>query len=133
MATGPSRCCRWVHEEGVNRGRITLSRLVEVMCENPAKIFGLYPKKGTLKPGSDADIVLLDPTVKHTLSAEAQYCKADFTMFEGKEVLGKPVFSMQRGEVVIEDGELKRPPGRARYLPGDSDLAAYAPKGHRVR
>ena len=121
-----------VYEEGVNRGRITLCRLVQVMCENPARIFGLYPKKGTLQPGSDADLVLFDPTVRETLSAESQHCNADFTMFEGKEVLGKPVFSMQRGEVVIEDGELKRPAGRARFLPGDRDLAAYAPNGHRV-
>ena len=121
-----------VYEEGVNRGRITLCRLVQVMCENPAKIFGLYPRKGSLQPGSDADIVLLDPSVRHTLSAEAQHCKADFTMFEGKVVLGKPVFSMQRGEVVIEGGELKRPPGRAKFLAGDSERAAYAPYGHQV-
>ena len=121
-----------VYQEGVNRGRITLCRLVQVMCENPAKIFGLYPMKGTLQPGSDADLVLFDPTVRHTLSAEAQHCKSDFTMFEGKEVLGKPVFSMQRGQVVIEDGELVRQAGRARFLPGDSALAAYASGGHPV-
>ena len=121
-----------VYEEGVNRGRITLCRLVQVMCENPAKIFGLYPRKGSLEPGSDADIVLFDPSVRHTLSAEAQHCNADFTMFEGKEVLGKPVYSMQRGEVVIEDGELRRPPGRARFLAGDSERAAYAPHGNPV-
>ena len=121
-----------VYEEGVNGGRITLCRLVQVMCENPAKIFGLYPKKGSLQPGSDADIVLFDPSVRHTLSAEAQHCKADFTIFESKEVLGKPVLSMQRGDIVIEDGELKRPAGRARFLAGNSDLAAYAPNGHQV-
>ena len=103
-----------VYEEGVNKGRITLPRLVQVMCENPAKIFGLYPKKGVLQPGSDADLVLFDPTLRHTLGAKSQHCLSDFTMFEGKEVLGKPIFSMQRGEAVIEDGELKRPPGKAR-------------------
>jgi dihydropyrimidinase len=121
-----------VYEEGVNRGRITLCRLVQVMSENPAKIFGLYPRKGVLQPGSDADIVLFDPTLRHTLSAEAQHCNADFTMFEGKEVLGKPVFSMQRGEVVIEDGELKRCAGRAAFLAGSPTAAAYAPGGHQV-
>ena len=121
-----------VYEEGVNKGRITLPRLVQVMCENPAKIFGLYPKKGTLQPGSDADLVLFDPTIEHILGAEAQHCKSDFTMFEGKEVLGKPVFSMQCGETVIEGGELKRPSGKARFLPGNADLAAYATNGHRV-
>jgi dihydropyrimidinase len=102
------------------------------MCENPAKIFGLFPKKGALRIGSDADIVLFDPTIRHTMSAEAQHCRADFTMFEGKEVLGKPVFSMQRGEVVIEDGELRRPSGKARFLPGDGDVAAYSPSGYAV-
>ena len=121
-----------VYEEGINKGRITLCRLVQVMCENPAKIFGLYPKKGALKPGSDADIVLFDPSIQHTLSAEAQHCNADFTMFEGKEVLGKPVFSMQRGAIIVEGEELKRPPGQAKFFPGDSDLASYAPNGHPV-
>ena len=121
-----------VYEEGVNKGRITLTRLVQVMCENPAKIFGLYPKKGVLQPGSDADLVLFDPALRHTLGAESQHCLSDFTMFEGKEVLGKPVFSMQRGEVLIEDGELKRTSGNAKFLPGDSDLAAFANGGHHI-
>ncbi len=120
------------YEDGVNRGRITLPRLVQTLCENPARIFGLYPQKGTLQPGSDADIVLFDPTIKHTLGAAYQHCKSDFTMFEGKEILGKPVFSMQRGEVIIEEGELRRRPGRAKFLPGKTELAAYSPKGHRV-
>ena len=120
------------YEEGVNNGRITLPRLVQVMSENPAKIFGLYPQKGAIEPGSDADIVLFDPSVAHTLSAEAQHCIADFTMFEGKEVLGKPVFSMQRGEIIIEDGEMKREMGNAKFLPGNRELAAYAPSGHPV-
>ena len=121
-----------VYEEGVNQGRITLPRLVQIMCENPAKIFGLYPKKGTILEGSDADVVLFDPNIRHTLSAEAQHCISDFTMFEGKQVLGKPVFSMQRGQVVIEDGEMKRAPGNANYLPGDGTLAAYASGGHNI-
>ena len=122
-----------VYEEGVNQGRITMMRLVQVMCENPAKIFGLYPQKGTISPGSDADIVLFDPAMKHVLSAEAQHCKADFTMFEGKEILGKPVFSMQRGKTLIEHGEMKSEQGNALYLPGDVNLTASAPKGHRVK
>ena len=121
-----------VYEEGVNQGRITLCRLVQVMCENPAKIFGLYPRKGTLRVGSDADLVLFDPTLRHVLSAEAQHCKSDYTVFEGKEVLGKPVFVMQRGQVVIEDGELRRPAGQASFLPGNTAAAAYAPSGSAV-
>ena len=120
------------YHEGINAGRITLPRLVQVMCENPAKIFGLYPQKGSLDPGSDADIVLFDPTVEHTLSAETQHCNADFTMFEGKQVVGKPVLTMQRGEILVENGVIRRPKGRARYLPGNRDLTAYAESGHSV-
>ena len=121
-----------VYHEGVNRGRLTLPRLVQVMCENPSKIFGLYPQKGSLDPGADADIVLFDPTIEHTLSAESQHCNADYTMFEGKRVTGKPVLTMQRGEILVENGEMRRPQGRARYLPGDTALAAYASTGHPV-
>ena len=121
-----------VYEEGVNQGRITLTRLVQVLCENPAKIFGLYPRKGVLQEGADADIVLFDPSLRHTLGAESQHCLSDFTMFEGKEVLGKPVVSMQRGEIIIEDGELKRPVGKARYCEGNSGLAAWSPTGHKI-
>jgi len=121
-----------VYHDGVNAGRITLPRLVQTMCENPAKIFGLYPRKGTLKVGSDADLILLDPTIKFTISAQTMHGNADFTMFEGKEVIGAPVFSMQRGEVLIEDGQLKRKQGNARFLPGNRDLAAYAKNGFSV-
>ena len=120
------------YHEGVNMGRITLPRLVQVMCENPAKIFGLYPKKGSLDPGTDADIVLFDPAIEHTLSAEAQHCLADFTMFEGKDVIGQPIMTMQRGEILVENGVMHRPKGRAEYLPGNRELAAYAPNGHKV-
>jgi dihydropyrimidinase len=108
-----------VYHHGVNGGHITLPRLVEVMCESPARIFGLYPAKGTIAVGSDADLVVFDPSVRHTLGAASQHTNADFTMFEGMEVLGAPVFTMQRGEVLLEDGQLKRPRGCARYLPGN--------------
>jgi len=121
-----------VFEEGVNKGRITLTRLVQVMCENPAKIFGIFPKKGTIKVGSDADIVLFDPTVQHTLSAEAQHCNSDFTMFEGKEVLGKPIYSMQRGRPIIKDGQILPLQGSANYLPGDVTLTACTETGYPV-
>ena len=120
------------YQEGVNMGRLTLPRLVQVMCENPAKIFGIYPQKGSLDPGADADIVLFDPSVEHTLSAEAQHCIADFTMFEGKQVTGQPVMTMQRGQIIVENGIMQRPKGRAEFLPGNPNLAAYAPSGHKI-
>ena len=121
-----------VYHDGVNGGRITLPRLVQTMCENPAKIFGLYPKKGTLQIGSDADLVLFDPMVKFTISEKNLHGDADFTMFDGKEIIGAPVFSMQRGEVLIEDGQLKRKQGNAKFIPGSIDLAAYAQNGYPV-
>ena len=121
-----------VYHDGVNGGRITLPRLVQTMCENPAKIFGLYPKKGVIQEGSDADIVVFDSSVPCTISAENMHGNADFTPFEGKAVMGAPVFSMQRGEVIIEDGQLRRKPGNARFLPGNRDLAAYARNGYPV-
>ena len=120
------------YQEGVNVGRLSLPRLVQVMCENPAKIFGLYPRKGSLDPGADADIVLFDPKIEHVLSAEAQHCNADYTMFEGKHVLGQPVLTMQRGEILVENGLMHRPKSRAQYLVGDRELTAYAPGGHPV-
>ena len=120
------------YHEGVNAGRLTLPRLVQTMCENPAKIFGLYPRKGSLDPGADADIVLFDPAKEHILSAEEQHCVADYTMFEGKRVFGKPVLTMQRGEILIENGEMRRPKGKAQYLAGDPDRTAYANGGHAI-
>ncbi len=105
------------YDEGVNTGRIGLCRLVELLSENPAKIFGLYPRKGTIEKGSDADVVLFDPSQVHTLSVRNQHSGAGYTLYEGRTCLGRPVFTMQRGKVLIENGELKKKPGDARFLP----------------
>ena len=102
------------------------------MCENPARIFGLYPKKGSLQAGSDADLIFLDPTLPVTISSRNMHGNADFTVFEGKKVVGAPVFVMQRGEVLIENGQMKRKQGRAKYLAGDRNLAAYAKNGYPI-
>jgi dihydropyrimidinase len=110
-----------VYDEGVNKGKITLPQLVKLTCENPAKIFGLYPKKGTLKEGSDADVVIFDPTLSYTIKAENQHLKADYSMYEGRGCLGAPVWVMQRGKILVENGQLKAEPGQGRYLPGKMD------------
>ncbi len=102
---------------GVNGGWVSPSRLVQVMCENPARIFGLYPKKGTIRPGSDADLVLLDPRGLVRIAADRLHSNAGYTPYEGMEVLGMPVLSMQRGEVLIDRGELRANRGRGRFLP----------------
>jgi len=105
-----------VYDAGVNRGLISLPRLVQVMCENPARIFGLYPRKGILAPGSDADLVVFDPTLSHTITQATQHTRAPYTPYEGRRCLGKPVFSMQRGRVLLENGKLHASPGQGQFL-----------------
>jgi dihydropyrimidinase len=110
-----------IYDEGVNKGKITLPQLVKLTCENPAKIFGFYPKKGVLQEGSDADVVIFDPTLSYTIKAENQHLNADYTMYEGRECVGAPVLVMQRGQILVENGELKAKPGQGKYLPGKID------------
>jgi len=105
-----------VYDGGVNGGWLSLPRLVRVMCENPARIFGLYPQKGTLREGSDADLVLFDPAKVQEIRHATQHSQAAYTAYEGRSVLGEPVLTMQRGEVLVERGELKASPGRGRFL-----------------
>jgi dihydropyrimidinase len=106
-----------VYDGGVNQGRIGLVRLVQVLSENPARIFGLYPRKGTLAAGSDADLVVIDPNREVTISAENQHSKAGYTLYEGRRVLGWPEMSFQRGQRVLWHGKVTAPPGRAQFLP----------------
>lgn len=113
-----------VYDAGVNGGRLSLVRLAQVMSENPARIFGLYPQKGTLQPGSDADVVIIDPTILHTIKQETQHSHATYTLYEGRTCLGKPVFSMQRGKVILENGELQVPAGEGRFLATDTQKGA---------
>jgi dihydropyrimidinase len=108
-----------VYDEGVNRGRITLPRLVKLACENPAKIFGLYPRKGILQEGSDADVVIFDPGVSHVIKAKNQHLKVDYSMYEGRVCLGSPGLVIQRGKILMEEGELKAEPGQGKYIPGE--------------
>ncbi len=104
------------YDEGVNTGRIDLCKLVQLFSENPAKIFGLYPKKGTLQEGSDADLILFDPTHLHTIQHQNQHSRAPYTLYEGRKCLGKPIFSMQRGKIVIEDGRMTAKSGDGKFI-----------------
>ncbi len=115
---------------GVNRGRITLPRLVQVFCENPAKLFGLYPKKGSLNPGSDADLVVWDPGRVHVV--DGQHGNTDHSAFDGFKLLGMPDLTMSRGHVVIENDEVVGTKGRGEFLPGDPNTASYARGGHQI-
>ncbi len=101
---------------GYHRRGLSLSRISQVMAENPAKIFGLYPRKGTIAVGSDADLVLVDLEAEHTVGAEATAAHSDFSIFAGMKFKGWPVMTISRGEVIARDGQLLSSPGRGRYL-----------------
>ncbi len=105
------------YDGGVNQGRISVVRLVQVLCENPARIFGLYPRKGTIAVGSDADLVVFDPTRKFTIRAENQHSNARYTLYEGRTVLGWPEISFQRGHRVLWQGDIVAEPGQGQFLP----------------
>jgi len=108
--------------EGVSKGRITLEKLVEVLCYNNAKVFGIYPRKGTIQVGSDADLVIIDLEKKVKLSAVTQHYKiSDYTLYEDWEVKGWPILTMLRGEVIVKDGEMLAKPGLGRYIPRSLD------------
>ncbi len=114
------------YHEGVNGGWISSVRLAQVMCENPARIFGLYPQKGTIQPGSDADLVLFDPSIEVRIANEAQHSNATYTAYEGMTVLGAPILSMQRGEILLEKGEIRARSGQGRFLKTNSGHATNA-------
>jgi dihydropyrimidinase len=105
-----------LYSEGVVSGRITLRRFVELCSTNPAKRFGLYPKKGTLAPGSDADVLLWDPAARRTLHAAALHSNVDYTPYEGIPVAGTPHTVISRGEVIVAKGEFCGKAGRGQFV-----------------
>ncbi len=105
-----------IHEHGVRGGKITLNRMVELLSTNPAKLFGLYPRKGTLAVGSDADIVVFDPEKRVTLSAAGHHSRVDYNLFEGTTVTGSPEVVLRRGEVLVDGDELVAKPGSGRFV-----------------
>src|SRR6266480_1470457 len=105
-----------IHEHGVRGGRISLNRMVELLSTNPARHFGLYPRKGTIAVGSDADLVVFDPERKVTISANTQHSKTDYNLYEGTEVTGSPETVLIRGHVLVEGGELVGQPGVGEFI-----------------
>jgi dihydropyrimidinase len=105
-----------IHEFGVRGGRISLNRMVELLSTNPAKLFGLYPRKGTIAVGSDADIVVFDPEKKLTISAATHHSKIDYNLYEGTEVTGSPEVVLLRGNVLVENDELVASPGIGQFV-----------------
>jgi dihydropyrimidinase len=105
-----------LHHHGVGAGKITLNRFVEIVSTAPARIFGMYPRKGMIAPGSDADIVVWDPEAEHVISAKTHHMRCDYSMFEGFRVRGNARQVFSRGELIVENGRYLGHAGRGQYL-----------------
>jgi dihydropyrimidinase len=113
-------------DAGVRGGRITPERFVEVTAAAPARVFGLWPQKGTIAAGADADIVLWDPGKTVTLSAATHHMRVDHSLYEGRSVTGAPEIVLSRGEIIIDRGSVVGQPGRGRFLARAASGAASA-------
>ena len=102
---------------GVARNRISLARFVEVTSSNPAKLFGMYPQKGCIAPGSDADVVVLDPTETRVIDGSNMHSASGYSPYDGWEITGWPKFTISRGEVVAEGSSVEGTPGRGLLFP----------------
>ncbi|MGP1907248.1 dihydropyrimidinase [Metabacillus sp. JX24] len=102
--------------EGVSKGRISINQFVDLTSTKAAKLFGLYPKKGTIAVGSDADLVLFDPAAERTISAATHHMAVDYNAFEGMEVKGVPVSVLSRGEFVVRDRQFAGKTGTGQYI-----------------
>ncbi len=105
-----------VWDEGVNTGRLTPSEFVAVTSTNTAKLFNIYPQKGSVSVGADADLVVWDPAGTKTLSVKTQHSKGDFNIFEGRTVKGIPSHTVSQGELVYVQGDLRAVKGKGRYI-----------------
>ena len=124
--------------EGVGKGRITINEFVALASTNAAKIYGLYPRKGSIAVGGDADVAIWDPEREVTISHDMLHDNMDYTPYEGMKVRGWPVTVISRGEIVCDDGELTAAPGRGSFLAcdpspmarplGDADVDPALPK-----
>ncbi|HXH85022.1 MAG TPA: amidohydrolase family protein [Candidatus Tectomicrobia bacterium] len=107
---------RVVYSEGVSRGRISLQTFVGAFSTTPARLFGLYPRKGTIAVGSDADLVLFDPRRTEAIDETRLHSRAGYDPFHGFRITGVPVMTLSRGEVIARDGVLLSRPGRGQHL-----------------
>lgn len=103
--------------EGTNKNRIKLQRLVQLCCENPARIFGLYPRKGVIRIGSDADLMVVDLKKEDVIRASQLQCIGEFTPFENWKVKGKPVLTLVRGQIIADEGNVVGKSGYGEYIP----------------
>ena len=115
-------------DSGVNSGRLTPSEFVSVTSANAAKLFNIYPRKGCVAVGADADLVVWDPTASKTLSVKTQHSKGDYNIFEGREVKGIPTHTISQGKVVFANGDLRAEMGAGRYI----KRPAFGPNFHAL-
>ena len=115
-----------LHHHGVGQGNFSINRFVELVSTAPARIFGMYPKKGVLAAGSDADIVLWDPVAEHTISAATHHMRVDYSMFEGFHVRGNARDVYSRGELIVSKGEFIAKSGRGNYLRREARGGAWS-------
>jgi len=106
----------FMYSEGVRKGKISLNKFVEVCSTNAAKIFGMYPKKGTIAVGADADVVVFDPDKKHVISVDNHHMNCDYSAYEGWEVTGKTETVLLRGKIAIENNECHLKPGDGKFI-----------------
>jgi dihydropyrimidinase len=112
--------------EGHHRRGLALERIVEVLCSNPARVFGLYPRKGTIAVGSDADLTLVDLDREGVVDSSAYESHADYSTYDGWTLRGWPVATVVRGEVVMREGEILADAGHGVYLPRVAESRAGA-------
>ncbi len=112
-------------EGGVNKKRISLNRWVEITSTTPAKIFGMYPRKGTISIGSDADLVVWDPNANHIISAKTHHMRVDYSMFEGYAVKGNAETVLSRGDVIVDKGAWLGKAGRGQFIKRDAFGGAW--------
>ena len=123
-APGVEERLRVMFSEGVAKKRITLPQLVKYLCTNPCRMYGLYPEKGTLLPGSDADLVLFDPEKERVLTHKDMHSAVDYTCYEGMTVKGDIDLVMQRGKVIVKENVFLGKKGDGRYLKRSRSILA---------
>ena len=122
-----------VWDAGVDSGRLTASEFVAVTSTNAAKIFNLYPRKGVVALGSDADLVVWDPEASRTISAKTQRSRVDYNVFEGRTVTGVPTHTVSRGKLVYSRGDLRAARGAGRYLKRPAFAPVFEALGRKAR
>ena len=115
-----------VYSEGVAKRGLPLWWMARVLAENPARLFGIYPRKGVIQPGSDADLLIIDPDAEVTLRAADLHGNAGYTPYEGWTIKGRPWLTMLRGRVLLNQGTLAQQPGYGQFLPAGGPIPPVA-------